>query len=151
MHSFQVDAGDVYVVAVFCEETTDGGRVMAVPRNCVFGEDITHNTFIGIFVVRAAVIAAIVHHRWISIAVTIAIVTIPGSVTGVIGRIRIFRIFVRFVWVVAPVPTPPWTPPPSRAEVADKDNFIEMVEATKPILSIKVAIVEMVKGSKPQG
>ena len=151
MNSFQVDTGDVYVVAVFGEEMTDGGRVMAVPRNCVFGEDIARNTFIGIFVVRAAVIAAVIHHRWIGIAVIIAIVTIPVSVTGGVGRIRIFRIFVRFVWVVAPVPTPPWTPPPSRAEVADKDDFIEMVEATKTIISIKVAIVEMVKGSKPQG
>src|SRR6266480_353461 len=143
-----MDTGYVYVVAVFCEETTDGGRVMAVPRNCVFGEDITHNAFIGIFVVRAAVIAAVVQHRWIDIAVTKAIVTVAVTIAGVVGRIRIFRIFVRFVWVVAPVPTPPRTPPPSRAEVADKDDFIKTVEATKPIISIKVAIVETVKGSK---
>jgi hypothetical protein len=59
LHSFPVNTGHVYVVAVFSEEATDGGRVMAIPRNCVFGENITHNTFI-IFEVRGAVISAIV-------------------------------------------------------------------------------------------
>jgi hypothetical protein len=142
-----VNTGDVYVVAVFSEEATDGGRVMAVPRDCVFGENIAHNTFIGIFVVRAAVIAAVVQQRWIDIAVTIAIVTIPVFVAGVVGRIRILRIFVGPVWVVAPVPAPPRTPP-RKAEVADKDDFIETVEAPKSIISIKVAVVETVKGSK---
>src|SRR5229473_1102326 len=130
-HSFPVDTGDVYVVAVFSEETTDGGRVMAVPRNCVFGENIAHSTFIVIFVVRAAVIAAVVTPRQVAISVTVA---------GVVGRIRIFRIFVGSVWAVAPVPTPPRTPPPWKAEVADKDDFIETVEAPKPIISIKVAV-----------
>ena len=151
LHSFPVDTGDVYVVAVLCEETTDGGRVMTVPRNCVFGEDIAHSTFIVIFVVRATVIAAVVHHRWIGIAVTIAIVSISVSVAGGVGRIRIFRILVGSIWVVAPVPTPPRTPPPWKAEVADKNDSIETVEATKPIISIKVAVVETVKGSKAQG
>src|SRR6266478_6209633 len=138
LHSFPVDTGDVYVVAVFSEETNDGGRVMAVPRNCVFGENIAHSTFIVIFVVRAAVIAAVITPRRV-------------AVSGVVGRIRIFRIFVGSVWVVAPVPTPPRTPPPWKAEVADKNDFIETVEAPKPIISIKVAVVETVKGSKAQG
>src|SRR5205823_8951563 len=151
LHSFPVDTGDVYVVAVFSEETTDGGRVMAVPRNCVFGENIAHSTFVVIFVVRAAVIAAVVTPRRVAICVTIAIVTIPISVAGVVGRIRIIRISVGSVWEVAPVPTPPRTPPPWKAEVADKDDFIETVEATKPIISIKVAVVETVKASKAQG
>src|SRR5206468_5835278 len=37
-----------------------------------------------------------------------------------------------------------------RGQVADKDDFIEMLEATKPISSIKVLIVETVKASKAQ-
>ena len=129
---------------------------MAVPRNCVFGENIAHNTFI-IFVVRGAVIAAIVSPRRVAVSVTIAIVTIPVSVAGVVGRIRIvgwiriLRIFVGSVWVVAPAPAPPRTPPPWRGEVADKDVFVEMLEATKPIISIKVSIVETVKASTAQG
>src|SRR5258708_9186251 len=142
-----MDTGDVYVVAVFSEETTDGGRVMAVPRNCVFGEDIAHNTFIGIFVVRAAVIAAVVQHRWIDIAVIKGIATIAVSVAGVVGRIRIFRIFVGSGWEVARVPTPP----PWKPKVANKDDFIEMAEATKSIASIKVAVVETIKGPKARG
>ena len=48
LHSFPVDTGDVYVVTVFSEETTEGGHVMAVPRICVFGENIAHSTFIGV-------------------------------------------------------------------------------------------------------
>src|SRR5947208_5382032 len=120
---------------------------MAVPRNCVFGEDIAHSTFTGIFVVRAAVIAAVVQHRWIGIAVIKAIVTIPVSVAGVVGRIRIFRIFVGSVWEVTRVPTPP----PWKAKVANKDDFIEMVETTKSIASIKVAVVETVKGPNARG
>src|SRR4029077_1957103 len=67
------------------------------------------------------------------------------------GRIRIIRISVRSVWVVTPVPAPPRTPPPWRGEVADKDDLVEMLEATKPINSIEVAIVEAVKPSKSQG
>src|SRR5205823_5907795 len=54
--------------------------------------------------------------------------------------IRILRISVGFVWVVAPVPAPPRTPPPWRSEVADKNDFVEMLEATKLIISIKVSI-----------
>src|SRR5260370_24013838 len=150
VQSLPVDTGDVYVVAVFSEETTDGGRVMAVPRNCVFGENIAHSTFVVVFVVRAAVIAAVVISRRVAISVTIAIVTIPVSVAGVVGRIRIIRISVGSVWGVAPVPTPPSTPPPWKAEVADKDDIIETVEAPKPIISIKVSIVETVKASKAQ-
>src|SRR5207248_2343571 len=137
------------VVAVFSEEATDGGRVMAIPRNCVFGENIAHDTFI-IFVVRGGVIAAIVSPRRVAVSITIAIVTIPVSVAEV-GRIRILRIFVGSVWVVAPVPAPRTTPPPWKAEVADKDDFIETVEATKPIISIKVAVVETVKTWRAQG
>ena len=95
-------------------------------------------------------VGIVVHHRWIGIAVANAIVTIPVSVAGIVGRIRIFRIFVGSVWVVAPVPVPPRTPPPWRAEVADKDDFLEMIEATKPMISIK-AVVETVKTSKAQG
>src|SRR5215475_11527677 len=123
LHSFPVDTGDVYVVAVFSEETTDGRRVMAVPRNCVFGGNIAHSTFIVIFVVRAAVIAVITRSR-VAVSVTVAIISIPVSVAGVVGRIRIFRIFVGSVWVVASIPTPPGTPPPWKSEVADKDDFI---------------------------
>src|SRR5205823_10099746 len=151
LHSFPVDTGDVYVVAVFSEETTDGGRVMAVPRNCVFGENIAHSTFVVIFVVRAAVIAAVVTPRRVAISVTIAIVTILVSVAGVEGRIRIIRISVGSVWVVAPVPAPPRTPPPWKAEDADKDDFFEMVEVMKSIISIKSSNVETVKATKAQG
>jgi hypothetical protein len=153
LHSFPVDTGDVYVIAVFSEETTDGSRVVAVPRNCVFGENIAHSTFIVIFVVRAAVIAVItvITGRRVAISVTIAIVTIPVSVAGAgVGRIRIFRILVGAVCVGTPVPTPPRSPPPRKSEIADKDDFIETVEATKPIISIKVAVVETVKRSKAQ-
>jgi hypothetical protein len=153
-----LDTGDVYVVTVFSEQTTEGGDVMVVPRDCVFGEHIAHSTFIVIFVVRAAVIAAVVTPIRVAIYVTIAgrliaiaIVTIPVSVAGVVGGIRILRIYGGSVWVVAPVPTPPETPPPWRGEVADKDDFVEMLEATKPIVSIKVSIVETVKASKAQG
>src|SRR6202040_3764823 len=99
---------------------------MAVPSNCVFGENIAHSTFIVISVIRAAVIAAVVTSIWVAILVTIAgrpiaIVTILVSVAGVEGRIRIIRISVGSVWVVAPVPAPARTPPPWRGEVADKD------------------------------
>jgi hypothetical protein len=79
------------------------------------------------------------------------LVTIFVSVAGVEGRIRIIRISIGSVWVVAPVPAPPRTPPPWKAEVADKDDFVEMPEATKPIISIKSSIVETVKASKAQG
>src|SRR5262245_26746106 len=125
-----MDACDVYVVTVFSEETTEGGHVMAVPRNCVFGENIAHRTFMVIFVVRGAVIAAIVTRRRVVISVVIV------TVAGVVRRIRILRIFVGSVRVVAPVPAPPRTPPPWKAEGADKDDFIETVEAMKPIISI---------------
>src|SRR5205814_6332105 len=126
---------------------------MAVPRNFVFREDIAHSTLIVIGVVRAAVIAAVGTQRRVDISViiagrpiTIAIVTISVSVAGVIGGIGIY---VRFVWV-DPVPTPPRTPPPWRGEVADKDDFVEMLEAMKSIISIKVSVVETVKASKAQ-
>src|SRR5262249_54818344 len=109
LRSCPVDTGDVYVVTVFSEETTEGGHVMAVPRNCVFGENIAHSTFIVISVVRGAVIAAIVTPRRVAISViiagrpiTIAIVTIPVSVAGGVGA----------VWV-APVPAPPRAPIPT--------------------------------------
>jgi hypothetical protein len=131
---------------------------MAVPRDCVFGENIAHSTLIVIFVIRAGVIAAVVTPIRVVISVTIAgrpitiaIVSILISVAGVEGGIRILRKSGGSVWVVAPVPTPPGTPPPWRGEVADKDNFVEMLKATKPIVSIKVSIVETVKVSKAQG
>jgi hypothetical protein len=149
-----VDTGDVYVVTVFSEETTEGGRVMAVPRNFVFGENIAHSTFIVIGVVRVAVIAAVIIQRRLDISViiagrriTIAIVSIPVSVAGVVGWIGIS---VGSIWVDC-VPIPPRTPPPWGGEVADKDDFVEMFEAMKPIISIKVSIVEAVKASKAQG
>jgi hypothetical protein len=147
LHSFPVNTGHVYVVALFSKEATEGGCVMAVPRNCVFGENIAHNTFI-IFVIRGAVIDAIVTPRRVAVSVTITIVTIPVSVAGVVGRIRILRRFVGFLWVVAPVPAPRSTQPPWKAEVADDDDFIEPVKATKPIISIKV---ETIKVPKAQG
>src|SRR6266480_263958 len=160
LRSFPVDTGDVYVVRVFSEETTEGGHVMAVPSNCVFGQNVAHSTFIVIFVVRAVVIGAVVTPKWIAILVTIAgrtiaiaiaIATVLISVAGVEGRIGIIRISVRSVWVVAPVPVPPGTPPPWKAKVADKYDFLETVEATKPITSTKVDAVETVKASKAQG
>src|SRR6266566_1973608 len=162
LRSFPVDTGDVYVVRAFSEETTEGGHVMVVPSNCVFGQNVAHSTFIVIFVVRAAVIAAVVTPKWvaifvtiagrtIAIAIAIAIATILISVAGVEGRIGIIRISVGSVWVVAPVPVPPGAPPPWKAEVADKDDFLETVEATKPITSTKVDAVETVKASKAQG
>ena len=52
---------------------------------------------------------------------------------------------------VGPVPGPPRTTPPWRGEVANKDDFVDMLEATKPISLIKVFIVETVKASKVQG
>ena len=144
-----MNTGDVYVVAVLSEEATQGGRVMAVPRNCVFGENIAHYTFIVVFEVRGAVIAGIVSPRrvTVSVVIAIAIVTIPVSAAGIVGRIRILRIFVGSVWVVAPVPAPPRTPP-WKAEVADKDDFIEIVEVMKSMIWMKVAVVE---ASEPQG
>src|SRR5882724_613992 len=156
LRSFPVDTGDVYVVRVFSEETTEGGHIMAVPSNCVFGQNVARSTFIVIFVVRAAVIGAVVTPKWVAILVTIpggtiAIATILISVAGAEGRIGIIRISVGSVWVVAPVPVPPGTPPPWKAEVADKDDFLETVEATKPIISTKIDAVETVKASKAQG
>jgi hypothetical protein len=142
-----VDTVDVYVVTVFSEETTEVGRVMAVPRNFIFRENIAHSTLIVIGVVvvpqRRGDISVIIAGR----PITIAIVTIPGFVAGVIGRIGII---VGSVWV-GPVRGPPRTPPPWRGKVADKDDFVEMLEATKPISSIKVFIVEAVKALKAQG
>src|SRR5438552_14493890 len=120
---------------------------MTVPRNFVFREDIAHRTLIVIGVVvviqRRVDISVIIAGR----PITIAIVTISVSVAGVIGGIGIY---VRFVWV-DPVPAPPRTPPPWRGEVADKDDLVEMLEAMKPIISIKVSVVETVKASKAQG
>ena len=114
---------------------------MVIPRNCVFSENIAHYTFI-IFEVRGAVISAIVKRRRIAVSVTIVRVTVSVFRAGVVGRI-ILRTFVGRVWVVAPVPSPPRTP--WKTEVADKDDFIETVEATRPITSIKVAVVETIK------
>src|SRR4029077_4930351 len=124
---------------------------MAVPRNCIFGENIAHRTFIVTSVLRGAVIAAVVTRRRVAISViiagrTITRVTIPASVARVVGRIGIS---VGCVWV-APVRAPPRTPPPWRGEVADKDDLVEMLKATKPTISIKVSIVETVKASKAQ-
>src|SRR5882724_4695390 len=128
--------------------------LLPVPRNCVFGENIAHSTFIVTSVVRGAVIVAVVTRRRvaisvivagrpITIAIAIAIAIVTVSVAGVVGRIG-------SVWV-APVPAPPRTQPPWKAVVADKDDFLESVEATKPIISIKVAVIETVKASKAQG
>src|SRR5438552_13264837 len=130
--SLPVDTGDVYVVTVFSEETTEGGRVMAVPRNFVFGENIAHSTLIVIGVV-------VVTQRRVDISVIIAgrpiaIVTVSVSVSGVIGGIGIY---VRFVWV-DPVPAPPRTPPSCRGEVTEKDDWVEMLEVMKRIIWIKV-------------
>src|SRR4051794_10481726 len=113
---------------------------MVIPRNCVFGENIAHYTFI-IFEVRGAVISAIVKRRRVAVSVTIARDTVTVFRAGVVGRI-ILRICVGWLWV-APVRSPPRTP--WKAEVADKDDFIETVEATRPITSIQVAVVETVK------
>jgi hypothetical protein len=118
---------------------------MVIPGNRVFGEEIAHNTFILIFVVHGAVIAAVVQQRWIDKAVTKPIATVPVSVAGVVGRIRICRIFIGSLWVVSPIPAPPRTPPPWKAEVADKDDFVETVEVTKPMISMKLAVVGIVK------
>src|SRR5438876_472656 len=159
LRSFPVDTGDVYVVRVFSEETTEGGHVMVVPSNCVFGQNVAHSTFIVIFVVRAAVIAAVVTPKWVAIFVTIAgrtisiaiaIATILISVAGVEGRIGIIRISVGSVWVVAPVPVPPGTPPPWKAEVADKDDFLETVEATKPSSRPKSTPLKRLKRRRPK-
>jgi hypothetical protein len=142
-----VVTGDVYVVTVFSEETTEVGSVMAIPRNFVFRENVAHSTLIVIGVVvviqRRVDVSVIIAGR----PITTAIVTIPGFVAGVIGWIGIY---VGFVWV-DPVPAPPRTPPPWRGEVADKDDFVEMLEAMKPIISIIVSVVETVKASKGQG
>src|SRR5436305_13665564 len=94
LHSLPVVTGDVYVVTVFSEETAEGGRVMAVPRNFVFRENIAHSTLIVIGVVvvtqRRVDISVIIAGR----PITKAIITV--SVAGVIGWIGIL---VRFVWV----------------------------------------------------
>src|SRR5207247_7989883 len=121
---------------------------MAVPRNFVFRENLAHSTLIviGVVVVSQRRIDRSVIIAGRSITMTITIVTIPVFVAGVIGWIGIW---VGCVWV-DPVPTPPRTPPPWRGEVADKDDFVEMLEATKPIISIKVSVVETVKASKAQ-
>src|SRR5215831_19062448 len=118
-----------------------------------------------ISLVRAAVIAAVVTLRRIAISVIIAgrpiiiaIVTIPVSVAGVVGRIGIIRISVGSVWVTpvrapqrTPAPSPPRTPtpPPWKAEVADKDDLVEIVEAMKLIISIEVTVIETVEATKP--
>src|SRR5437899_398337 len=103
---------------------------MAVPRNFVFRENIAHSTLIVIGVVvvpqRRVNISVIIAGR--SIAIAIVIVTIPVSVAGVIGWIGIC---IGCVWVDR-VPAPPRTPQPWRSEVADKDDFVEMLEARKP-------------------
>src|SRR6266403_6330064 len=116
--------------------------LLPVPRNCVFGENIAHSTFIVTSVVRGAVIVAVVTRRRVAISVIIAgrpiaIAIGTVSVAGVVGRIG-------SVWV-APVPAPPRTQPPWKAVVADKDDFLESVVATKPIISIKVAVIGTVK------
>src|SRR5215831_18746915 len=101
---------------------------MAVPRNFVFGKNIAHSTLIVIFVVvviqRRGDISVIIDGRRITIA--IVTIPIPVSVAGVVGWIGRH---VRSVWVVAPAPVPPGTPPPWRGEVADKDDLVEMLEA----------------------
>src|SRR5262249_54294688 len=104
------------------------------------GENIAHRNFIVISVVRAAVIAAVVTRRRVAISVIIAgrpitIVTIPVSVAEVVGSVRV-------------APVPPRTPPPWRGEAADKDDFVEIVEARKSIISIKVAVIETIESMK---
>src|SRR5262249_38609449 len=64
-----------------------------------------------------------------------------ARVVGWIGR------SVGSVWIDR-VPVPPRTPPPWRGEVADEDDFVEMLETMKPITSIKISIVETIKVSK---
>src|SRR5262245_45412218 len=122
---------------------------MAVPGNFVFSENIPHSTLIVIGVVvviqRRGDISVIIAGR--SRTRSIIIVTIPGSVRGVIERIGIC---VGPVWV-APARAPPGAPPPWRGEVADKDDLVEMLKAMKPIISIEVSVVETVKVSKAQG
>jgi hypothetical protein len=141
-----VVTGDVYVVTVFSEETTKSGRIMAVPRNFVFGDNVAHGTLIVI-----GIVVVIQRRLYIPIIIAgrcrnIARVTIPVSRAGVVGGIGRH---VGCVWV-NPVPVPPRTPPPWRSEVADKDDFVETLETMKPIVSTKVSVVETVKASKAQ-
>ena len=145
--SLPVVTGDVYIVTVFSEETTENGRVMAVPRNFVFGENIAHSTLVVI-----GVVVVIQRRGDISVIIgvgriTIAVITIPVSVARVVGWLGIY---VGSVWV-DPVPAPPRSPPPWRGEVADKDELVEMLEAMKPIISIKVSMVETVRASMAPG
>src|SRR5438552_6601814 len=85
--SLPADTGDVYVVTVFSEETTEGGRVMAVPGNFVFRENIAHSALIVIGVVvvpqRRGDTSVIIAGR----SITKAIVIIPVPVAGAIGRV----------------------------------------------------------------
>jgi len=49
----------------------------------------------------------------------------------------------------APPGTPAPTPPPWKAEVADKDEVIEVVESIESIKPSEAAVIETVEATKP--
>src|SRR6266550_2569168 len=73
---------------------------------------------------------------------------IAVSITGTVAAVVVTAVIAVRV-ARAPTPTRPRTPPPWKAEVADKDDVVEVVEMMESMIPNEAAIIESVETPEP--